>query len=109
MGGSYDDRTRRPSACVLRALGLVVGRSGGLTGARLLDLRGELLELLGERGPEALVLGSLAVTGNLQLLGELLLGELLDRGLGRLHRLDLQRAVVLEAGGRRDQLADDDV
>src|SRR4029450_13055706 len=75
---------RRPARLALRALGLFLGRPpGGLPGARLLDLRRQLLELLGERGAEALHRGALAVAGEVEFLGELLLGELLDRRVGR--------------------------
>ena len=82
--------------------------AGGL--ARL-DLLGELLELLGERGAEALELGRLlAVAAEAELGGELVLVEQVLLGaLGGLDRLDLERAVVLEAGRGRDQLADDHV
>ena len=76
-----------------------------------LDLLGELLELLGERGAEALELGGLlAVLGEAELGGELVLVEQVLLGALRgLHRLDLERAVVAQAGGGRDQLADDHV
>src|SRR3954463_13115781 len=104
----------KASASALRAglLGLfAVAGPGSLPSARRLDLGGKLLELLRERRPEALHLrgGTLAVPGEVELLGQLLLRELLDRRLSRLDRLDLQSAVVLQAGGRRNQLADDHV
>src|SRR5262245_31983912 len=99
-----------PAAQALRALGLFAAAgAGGLPGARRLDLRRQLLQLLRKGGAEALELGAVAVAGEVQLLGKLLLGELLRGRLSRLHRLDLKRAVVLQPGGRRDQLADDDV
>src|SRR5918996_2511123 len=110
MGGSYGDRTRPPTASVLGAFGLLlVAAAGGLPGTRLLNLRRQLLELLGERRTEALHRRTLSVAGQVELLGEVLLGELLDRRLRRLHRLDLQRAVVLEAGRGGDQLPNDHV
>src|SRR5204863_5143513 len=75
-----------------------------------LDLLGELLELLGERGSEALELGDVALLGEAELGGQLVgVEEIVLGALGRLDRLDLERAVVLEAGRRRDQLADDHV
>src|SRR5262245_50509858 len=99
--GTYGGRTRAPERLGLLGLFSVAG-AGRLAGARCLDLRGQLLQLLREGGPEALELGALAVSGEVELLGELLLGEFLHGRLRRLHRLDLQRAVVLQAGGRRD-------
>src|SRR5262245_50466907 len=98
-----------PARLALRAFGLFVAGAGGLPRAGLLDLRGELLELLGEGRAEALHRRTLAVACEIELLGELLLRELLDRRLRGLNRLDLKRAVVLQASGGRDQLPDDHV
>src|SRR5687767_1292607 len=79
-------------------------------GVAALDLLGELLELLGERGAEALEVGLATILAESELCCELVgVEELLVRPLGRLDGLDLERPVVAEAGGRRDQLADDHV
>src|SRR4029079_12339099 len=96
----FGDRTRPRSG--LGLLGLVFGGPGSLAGPRRLDLGGELLELLREGRTEALELRALAVPGEVELLREVLLGELLHRGLRRLDRLDLQRPVGFQAGRGRD-------
>ena len=79
------------------------GRAAAEPGADLLELRGV------ERGAEAAE--SLAVVEP-ELGGELVAleqGHVVDAAGQRLRRLDLDRPVALEPGGRRDQLADDHV
>src|SRR5262249_47308477 len=102
-GGSWTYGLQRMD----RRAGLI--QSGFLVVRRGLVLLGELLELLREGGPEALDRGVGPVEA--QLGGQLVFVEqaLLARRLDRDSRLDRQRAVVLEPGGGRDQLADDDV
>src|SRR5688572_19342157 len=101
-----------PRARVLQRIVRLVGLRAvaGAIGSGL-DLRRELLELLGERGSEALELGDLlAVAREAELGGELLLVEQRLLGpLGRLDGLDLDRAVTAQARRGRDQLADDHV
>src|SRR4029079_6126087 len=76
-------------------------------GARL-DLLRELLELLCEGGAEAL--GRCLDPVDAEFGGELVFFEqLVGRRLDRFGGLDRDRAVVLEAGRGRDQLADDHV
>ena len=89
-------------------LGLAAVRAGA--GVAALDLLRELLELLGERRAEALEVGLLAVLAQPQLGRQLVrVEQVLVGTLRGLDRLDLERAVVPEAGRRRDQLADDHV
>src|SRR5262249_25464333 len=59
FGAEHEGRARHligagPARLALRAFGLFVAGAGGLPRAGLLDLRGELLELLGEGRAEAL-------------------------------------------------------
>ena len=101
----------RPPTNALGLLGLfAVAGAGRLASAGSLDLGRQLLELLRERGAEALHRRA----ARRRRRGRARLASsssetLLDRRLRRLDRLDLQRAVVLEPGRRRDQLADDHV
>src|SRR5690242_18477192 len=84
------------------------GLFGVLAGGRL-DLLGELLELLREGEAEALYRSLDAVDAEFRREVVVLEQVVVGRRLDRHGRFDRHRAVVLQPGCRRDQLADDDV